>query len=198
MTTELGLAIDGLAELWPKLTTATGVRGAGQPSHKSRPPATLSVVALVMEITTAAREGAEEVGMTYRDPLRNLRVVEFTLRSESDTDLTQWWLESVHDWTRRARVLLGFEPVLPHQQYGAKCPYCSATVATIRDAGETWKVPAIGVTWAEQPFETWCVQSVFCRACGAEWTRGTDLDQLVSMMLRDQMVDVLGESAGSC
>lgn len=181
---QLDAQIGRLDELWPLLSvSASSARGIGQPSHKSRPPATLSAVALAMEISAATAETVRELTQTFtREPMRNLRRIAAALRGRPNADLISWWSEAVADWVKRARELLGYQPILPHQQYGAACPNCHATVAVVREAGESWNVPAIGMTWTEQEFESWVIHSVYCRNCGIDWTRGVDLDRLLDLL----------------
>lgn len=191
---ELVKSVIELDRLWPSLNTSVGSPGIGQPSHKSRPPATLSVVALVMEVSGAAIECVKELtGKFNREPMVNLRIIAAYLQRQPVVDLIEWWTAAVADWLRRARLLLGYQPVLPHQQYGAACPYCSMSVAVVHEAGEAWRVPAIGLTWIEHEYESWQLQSVYCRNCGAEWVRGIDLDQMVTAVLDTQRRESLSE-----
>jgi hypothetical protein len=189
---DLMSAVLDLVHLWPRLQTATGGRGIGQPSHKSRPPATLSVVSLVMEVTAAAQESALDVaGHAYPDTTRNLLGIAEALTRNPIPDLVTWWTDAIREWTQRARTLLGLVPELPRWVHGGQCPYCLALVAIVNQDGESWVIPAIGVSWSERPGDEWEVHSLHCRACGVSWTRGQDLDQLVILMLSNQSREVL-------
>lgn len=192
MTDVVTDAVAQLVALWPRLQTATGLRGAGQPSHKSRPPATLSVVSLVVDITLAAREGAQDLA-NHVDPdtPTNLELIAGALIERPDPDLVDWWTSATIEWTHRARIVLGIVRELPRWVHGARCPSCRAMVATHRQDGETWAIPAIGVTWAECGDDQWEVTALHCRACGGTWARGTDLDQLVVTMLANQALPIL-------
>lgn len=184
----LETAVDGLVALWPRLALANGeVRGSGQPSHKSRPPATLAVVALVMDVTAAAREGADDLlGRMHATTPDNLLGVVYALGQRPDPDLIAWWTTAATDWTHRARVLLGEEPNLTRDVYGAQCPCCDAMFVVLATEGEHRLTPAIGVVWQEQATQQYEVHLVHCRACSATWARGEDLDQLVLIMLATQ------------
>lgn len=187
-------AVGDLVELWPRLVTATGGRGIGQPSHKSRPPASLTVVTLVMDVTIASREGAQELARRiWPDTRDNLRAVAGVLTRVPDQDMIDWWTGAIIDWTGRARTVLGYQPELPRWVHGAQCPFCRATVAHSQQDGEAWVVPAIGVQWVEHSPEQWEVQAVHCRACGAQWTREINLHLLVEMALTQQWQDTIAQ-----
>lgn len=179
-------APDGLS-LWDRLSSASGQLGGrnGRPSAKSRPPATLTVVVLVMDVTAAAREGALDLtGRLGADVPGNLAlVVDAVPRHPHRDDLTDWWAAALGDWTERARLALGQTPALLRAVYGAHCPVCAARTARVRVNGEALRVPAIGVDWADDGDEQYRVATVHCRACGVTWLRGLDLDELIDRML---------------
>jgi Zn-finger nucleic acid-binding protein len=197
--TEVGAltrAIDSLVKpsassLWDHLTTTAGrpPPGGGQRARKSRPPATLSIVALTMDISAAAREGACDLaGRARPDAPTNLRAIAEALSRRPDDDLTDWWTGAVVEWVHRARHVLGETPSLVRWVYGAACPFCRASVALVRHNAEVLSVPAIAVDWVEgddaEVADEYRVIAVHCRACGVTWSRGGELDRLVEMMLR--------------
>lgn len=183
MSGELLQVVEELAVLWPRLQTVTGAPGAGQPSHKSRPPATLTVVALVMEVAGAAREGALDLAhQVHRDTVRNLQCVCTALQQQPDHDLVEWWTGAVLDWTRRARLVLGYDPALMRHVYGAACPHCGATMVDAQQDGQRVRIPAIGIAW-DGAGDEWVVHNVHCLGCGNAWARGQDLDTLVLTIL---------------
>lgn len=172
--------------LWDRLSASSGrmPAGNGHPSAKSRPPATLTVVVLVMEVTVAARESAYDLaGRVEADVPGNLALVVQAIRGHPNTeDLGCWWSDALADWTARARLALGQTPSLIRAVYGATCPVCARTVARVRLNGETLRVPAIGIDWVDDGSDGFEVHSVHCRACGLSWLRGLDLDELIDRM----------------
>jgi len=199
MITRLMSAVDGFIlptspaerSLWERLSLASGTRplGTGSPVAKSRPPVTLAVVALVMDVTGAAREGAVDLsGRAVGDAAANLRAITGALaegmdHGSPDLDLIGWWTDAVMDWTSRARTVLGQGPTLRALR-GAECPHCGASIARVRQEGEWWLVPAIAVTWIETAGDDmFSVHALHCRGCGAEWLRGVDLDYLIRSMI---------------
>lgn len=184
----LALAVDTLVALWPRLAVASGEsKGNGHPSHKSRPPATLAVVALVMDVTVAAREGCLDLtGRAHASTPQNLLGVVHGLTEDPSEDQADWWTGAAIEWTHRARVLLGEEPNLTRDVYGARCPHCQSVFTVQRTEGEDRLTPAVGVIWRELQPDHWEVHMVHCRACSSTWARGEDLDYLVMIMLTTQ------------
>lgn len=185
----------GSQSLWDRLNRSSGQRAsvAGDHSPKSKPPATLAVVALVIEISGAAREGADDLaGRVYPSVPSNLYAIVDALDLNPNDDLVSWWTEASDDWTQRARQVLGQTPNLMMRLHGARCPYCAATTFVKRQAGETWQLPAISVEWDQtQPIGEYRVRALHCRACDARWLRGVELDNLVCDMLsRNHQLDI--------
>jgi hypothetical protein len=176
--------------LWDRLSGATGVhvQGSGHPTAKSRPPATLACVALVIDITRAAREGAEDLaGRVFASVPSNLYAIVDALDLRPDDDLIDWWADSSNEWTNRARMILGQTPQLLASMHGAVCPYCRATTVRSKHQGEWWVIPAIHVQWdsSDTVAQEYQIHSVHCRACNARWSRGTELDALVDQVIRN-------------
>jgi hypothetical protein len=145
-----------------------------------------------MEVTAAAKEGAQDLARNvYRDTPKNLMAIAAVLDRKPDADLDAWWFSAVVDWTHRARLILGYDPVLLRHVYGASCPYCSATTVHAPQDGQQVRIPAIGITWSGDEGDEWVVHNVHCHACGATWARGQDLDALVAVMLANNRRAVL-------
>jgi len=188
----LALAVGALIEpsqidsrsLWDALSTATGqhVAGSGHPTAKSRPPATLAGVALVIDITTAAREGADDLaGRIYANVPSNLYAIVDALSISPDDDLISWWTDASNEWATRARSILGQSSELTISLHGARCPYCGAVSVRQRQGGEWWVIPAIHIEWdITQTVADYQVNSIVCRSCDARWLRGPELDRLAA------------------
>lgn len=179
--------------LWVQLEGAVAYSGnGGSAVAKSKPPITTGVVALIIEISTATTETATELaGESRRNVPANLRAIAATFVGKPDIDLLDWWVTSVKDWVRQARVLLRLDPDRPKWARGTRCPDCGADTATAQQDGETVRTPALSISWSapegsrdqHHADSEWHVRAIECRACSAVWWRGADLDQLVTDML---------------
>jgi hypothetical protein len=176
------------SSLWDRLSAGAGYqsRDGGHPSAKSRPPATLSVVALTIDVTTAVRESVLDlVGLPSASLRLDLSRVLGEIDSRQDLDLIEWWTTSLVVWSQRAAQLLGQSRVLLKELRGAACPYCSARVVRVRADGEDWIRPAIVVDWdSDDLTDAHSVHSLHCRACDAQWLRGVELDELIARTMR--------------
>lgn len=180
--------------LWQQLEDAVPYSGSGGSAvAKSKPPITTGVVALLIEITDAATEGANDlVGENRRNTPANLRAVAASLAGANDIDLTAWWTEKVREWVRKSRELLRLDPDRPRYARGTRCPQCSAKSVSTTVDGETVRTPALAINWsAPEGHQTkhtsdhdWHVRAIECKACESVWWRGDDLDQLVQDMMR--------------
>lgn len=173
---------------WDKLAkeVAYGSGDGARRARGSQPPGKLSVVSLVSEVATAAREGADELAHRYTpDAMANLWLVHEALLAKPDDDLLGWWTEAVVEWTERADAILS-----PHKTgrlYGARCPVCGHMLAAVHQDGQLVHVPAIEVFWDEAG-----VRAIGCRVCGGAWLRDNNLSDLVDRTLRINLaVEVL-------
>lgn len=170
-----------LGGLWLRLAQANnGAKGNGHPSPKSRPPASLAGVQLVLEVTGAAREGALELcAKTYRNVPDNLLHIATVLEEQDPYDLREWWTGALYEWTHRARVVLGEDPQLMRDIYGARCPECMTMFIMLKVAGEVRLTPTLGVIWREEPNTgDWTIFMVHCRSCAKTWHAGALVDSI--------------------
>lgn len=176
------------SSLWDRLSAGASYhsRDGGHASPKSRPPATLSIVALVIEASTAVRETTLDlVGQLSGDLRVDLSLMLGELDSRCDDDLIDWWTSALDDWARRAGQMLGRSRTLLRELRGTSCPYCSARVARMRTDGEWWIRPAIVVDWDSDDLDdVYQVHSLHCRSCDAQWLRGVELDELIARTMR--------------
>jgi hypothetical protein len=176
------------SSLWDRLSAGASYqsRDGGHASAKSRPPATLSLVALVIEASTAVRESTLDLVGTVTNDLRvDLSYLLGELDTRADDDLIDWWCSSLVDWTQRASQMLGRSRVLLRELRGAVCPYCSAQVVRTRVEREWFSRPAIVVDWdSDELDDVYQVHSLHCRACDAQWLRGVELDELIARQMR--------------
>ena len=184
----LGLALAELvspsrSSIWDRLQNEAGYGSGpgGRRARASQPPIKLSVVSLVMDVTVAAREGADDLARRVaHDTPSNLWLVQQALLRRPDTDLTDWWVTAIFDWTARARAVLA--PNLLERLYGAACPYCGQSWVSVNQDGEIVRIPTIEVTWDE-----YSVRDVECRLCGAHWVRDQNLSELFDHTMRGNL-----------
>jgi len=182
-----------IPSLWEQLETSAmwhSGGGSGAGAFGSRPTISTGVVSLIMDISSAASEGAQEhAGEAKRSVPGNLRAIAAKLMAGNDLDQLDWWQTALTKWIRDARAELKLDPVRPRFARGITCPDCGADTATTDQDGETVRTPAIAITWTgpdddeHHPDTDWKVRAVECRVCSATWWRGPDLDRLVSDML---------------
>lgn len=182
-----------IPSLWEQLETSAmwrGSGGGGNGAFGSRPTISTGVVSLVIDISTAASEGAQEhTGQTHKSVPGNLRAIAAALMGGNDYDQLDWWQQAIAKWARDARVELKLDPVRPKFARGIACPDCGATQATAEQDGQKVRTPAIAITWTgpddddHHPDTDWKVRAVECRVCDHTWWRGPDLDELVEQML---------------
>ncbi len=183
-----------IPSLWEQLEMSAMWRGGGSSgagTFGSRPTISTGVVSLIIDVSTAASEGAQEhAGKAHRSVPGNLRAIAAKLMVGKDLDQLDWWQTSLQRWARDARAELKLDPVRPRFARGIHCPDCGADTATTEQDGETVRTPAIAITWTgpdddeHHPDTDWKVRAVECRVCAATWWRGPDLDRLVSDMLQ--------------
>lgn len=176
------------SSLWDRLSSGAGYqsREGGHAVAKSRPPATLNAVALVIDATAAVRESALDLlGCSTGNVRGDLASVLGEIDTRNDGDLIDWWTGALNDWAMRASQLLGQSRVLLKELRGASCPYCSARVVRARIDGEWFIKPAIVVDWdTDDLADHHQVHSLHCRACDAQWLRGVELDELIARTMR--------------
>lgn len=174
--------------LWDRLRVGAGYqsRDGGHPSAKSRPPASLSVVALVLDVTKAVQESALDlVGRLDVDTRDDLCNVLAEIDTRQDVDLIEWWTTSLNDWALRASQLLGHSRVLLRELRGAACPYCDRRTVRSRIDGEWVSKPSIIVDWDSDDLnDVYTIHSLHCRSCNAQWLRGVELDELIASTMR--------------
>jgi hypothetical protein len=182
-----------IPSIWHQLCTSAnwGSQDSGTSKFGSRPVISTGVVALTIEITAAAREGANEhapprAGDKPRDTPGNLRAIAANL---NDPDQAEWWTSQIRRWINEARSALRLDPPRPRSARGARCPDCQADTTYTDQDGEPVRTPALAITWvgpADQdyhPDTEWKVRAVECRCCGSAWFRGDSLDELIGRML---------------
>lgn len=182
-----------IPSLWDQLGTSSqwGSQETGTSRFGSRPVISTGVVALTIDITQTAREGANDhapprPGDQPRDTPGNLRAVAANL---NDPDQIQWWTERARKWVSEARAVLRLDPPRPRSARGSRCPECGEHSTHIEKDGEIIKSPALAITWVGptdhdyHPDTEWKVRAVECRACTAAWFRGDSLDALIGRML---------------
>lgn len=188
--------------LWDQLTKSTSYQGnGGSVIGKPRLPIAAGIVDLTTEISTWAKEAADDMlGAQRKTTPATLRAVVAYINTHHETDLQTIWTARIHKWVALGRELLGIDPPHPKWIRDTACPTCGATNATQEDSGETTRTPALAITWA-QPVDTtryppddWTVRAVECRACSEVWWRGEPLEMLVAQMLaanltRETMTD---------
>jgi hypothetical protein len=182
-----------IPSIWHQLATSArwGSQEAGAGKFGSRPVISTGVVALTIEITAAAKEGANEHapprrGDKRRDTPGNLRAIAASL---NDPDQAEWWTNQINRWIIEARNNLRLDPPRPKSARGAKCPECDADTTYADHDGEPVRVPALSITWVGpsdhdyHPDTEWKVRAVECRGCGSAWFRGDSMDTLIGRML---------------
>lgn len=162
----------GSESLWSQLQRSAAHEGAsaGRPSARSRVPISMTVVSLVIEVSAATAEAAEEHGRRSYDVPADLTTILLGMIRSADRDVCDWWTDQIRDWIVRAQVALGLAPPGTRWIRGADCPCCDSCWASARVDGELVRTPALAVVWATEP-TGWRVDSIHCRACGASWTR---------------------------
>jgi hypothetical protein len=175
-----------LGGIWDDLSgEVAGGASPGPRARGSRPPIKVSVVSLVMEITVAAREGAEDLAHRWTpDSIHNLWLIHGALLARPDDDLITWWSDAVEEWANRGDAIL--QPHLLERLYGAKCPTCGNVSANAYQDGEWVKVPAIEVGWDEDS-----IRVIVCRQCGCRWDREDNLSELINVMIANNRHEVL-------
>lgn len=182
-----------IPSIWHQLNTSAqwGSQEPGNSKFGSRPVISTGVVSLIMDITQAAREGANEHAPSRerdkpRDTPGNLRAIAANL---NDQDQTEWWTEKIRHWVNEARTVLRLDPPRPRSARGARCPECNANTAYTEQDGEPIRTPALAITWVGpkdqdyHPDTEWKVRAVECRACASTWFRGDSMDELIAKML---------------
>jgi hypothetical protein len=162
----------GSESLWSQLQRSAAHEGPshGRPAARSRVPISLSVVSLVIEVTNATGEAAQEYGRRSYDVPADLTTILLGMIRTPDRDVCDWWTDQCRDWLVRAQVALGLAPPGTRWIRGADCPRCDSRWATATVDRETVRTPALAVVWATEP-TGWRVDSIHCRACAASWTR---------------------------
>lgn len=181
-----------IPSLWEQLeTSAMHTSGAGTGAFGSRPTISTGVVSLIIDISTAAAEGAvEHAGKSDRSVPANLLTIASKLMAGNDLDQLDWWNTALRKWAVKARAELKLNPTRPQYARGIACPDCGAKYAmSTNDEGEKVRTPAVAITWHgpddenHHPDTDWKVRAVECKVCGQVWWRGPDLDVLVEQML---------------
>lgn len=173
-----------------QLEAAVGRDGPsnGTGSSRARPPISVGVAALLIDIgDTAAAAVRERHGHQLHNIADNLRRIAAD-RAElpvTDEDV-KFWIDTLTRWTRRAKAALGTEPKYPQGLRGIRCPNCGADHTTgTNDIGEKVKIPALQFAWSEpvdltpdQLPEDRRMRAVQCAMCGETWWAGAQLWQL--------------------
>jgi RNase P subunit RPR2 len=167
--------------------------GSGGGAYGSRPTIATGVVSLIIDIATAAVEGAmEHAGVNRKTVPGNLRAIAADLpnsTSDSKQDQITWWVKSLHKWINAAKIELHTDPDLPRNLRGTQCPDCGADTVTTGEGTDKVRTSALTVVWTCTPGDQhkvtadWTIRAIECRACQGTWFRGTDLDALVDGML---------------
>lgn len=162
----------GSESVWSQLQRSAAHEGpsAGRPSPRSRVPISLTVVSLVMEMTSATAEAAEEYGRRSYDVPADLTTILLGMIRTADRDVCDWWTDRCRDWLVRSQVALGLAPPGTRWIRGAACPRCAERTAQATVDGELVRTPALAVIWSTET-TGWRVDSIHCRACGAAWDR---------------------------
>lgn len=172
-----------MASLLDQLTEAVQ-SGAGSREGSgvegSRAPLDVACLSLLFDITETIRDAMRsfDVKRTF-DTGRDLRALVSRLTREPDSDEEQeWWVGRVNGWCGQIKATISSDPDRPWQLHNVPCPECRAKTVTVAEDGEEVRKAAVLVTWSRE-----LVRAVECRACGAVWYRGTDLETLVERML---------------
>lgn len=171
-----------MSSLFDQLSDAVQT-GAGTQAHGvqgSKPPLDTACLSLLIEIAEAVADACRSltVRRSFDTPTDLRAVVSEMGRRTDDGDEQDWWVGQLNSWCGQIRAAISSDPDRPWQLHNVACPDCAARTVPVADAGETVRRSAVLVTWSRG-----YVRAVECRACGAVWYRGADLDRLVEQMM---------------
>lgn len=138
-------------------------------------------------------------GNTWRSVRHNtaveLRAIAADFVSERpDADVFSWWVEAIIKWERDIKTTLGLNPALPRNLRKTTCPNCMASMVQVKDgSGEAVRTSALTVAWTCPPGQQhnadtdWTVRAIECLHCGHAWFRGSDLEELVDQIIKDNL-----------
>lgn len=184
-----------IPSLWTQLEDSvswTGGGSSGGGAYRTRPTIATGVVSLMIEIATAATEGAMTFGDNRKTVPGNLRAIAASLPnwvSDRREDRIIWWTESIRKWVHAMKIELRIEPDLPRNLRGTRCPDCGASTITTGEGDDKVRSTALTIVWATPQGDghkadtDWTVRAIECRVCEAAWFRGDSMNTLMATML---------------
>lgn len=177
---------------------SSGSGGGGRASSGSRSPLDLGIETLLAEMSgyivdaLRAHDHKPRVQLNHQaarirhDLKADLRQLAQTITDTLDQDLVNWWTDQYRHWLHRAEEILtgDDENIDMRAVRGHACTACFETwVERVEpsndpratDGLEHYRDPALVIAFREGQ-----VLHITCRACGAGWWRGEDIDGLAT------------------